>query len=188
MNFTIILASIALTAASLHSRVRPAGCPSLDALAASLKAVNNLDWDDIDEAKLQSIWFSEIEGIQCDAGACETMGRRDRVIDDKCQCCELFNFNIERNNKGDVTSERLETIVLYYSALSRDVLLHDAKALAASMGLPASDVAAIGSKTLQDFDWTVDKSRKKTVALLQIRLHHQDGAWTVYFHLSRQSL
>jgi hypothetical protein len=191
MNLGPRLVAILAAAAALMpsvSNIRPAGCVTPDILAKSLKAVTDRDWNDVDEKKLQSIWPSEIGGIECTAGACQTIGRRDRVINDECQCCELFGLNIERNDKGEVTSERLHSIVFYYSAVTRGELLDDAKILARAMGLPDSDAATLGSKRPQDFNWVADKAKKQEITLLDVRFYHQDGMWTAYFHLSRQRL
>jgi hypothetical protein len=169
------------------SNVRPVGCVAPDKLAVSLKAISDRDWGDVDETKLQSIWPAEIGGVECDAGACETMGRRDRVINNECQCCELFRFNIERDDKGAVTSEHLKNVVIYYSSSNRKALWDDARVLASAMGLPDSDTATIRVNGPQNFNWTVSKSKQQMIALLEVRLYYGNGAWTAYLHLSRQS-
>jgi hypothetical protein len=183
------LVGVLVAAASLQdtaSNIRPMGCASPDALAASLRAVSNRDWDDVDQTKLRSIWHAEIGGIECNAGACQTTGRQDRIINNKCQCCELFRFDIERNDKGEVTSERLHNVVIYYSVQTRNAILGDAKVLARAIGLPDSDAATIGFGEPENFNWTVGKGKEQQIVLLDVRLYHQDGVWTAYFLVSRQ--
>ena len=189
MNGRLKLGAILLAWTSLYSSsVRPMGCAGSNALAASLKSVSNLDWDHIDETKLQSIWQTELGGIECSAGACQTTGRRDRVINDKCQCCELFSFDIKRNDKGDVTNERLHGMVIYYSTGTRNEILSDARTLAVAMGLSQSESATIDFKEHQEFNWKLGTSKQQEIALLNVHIYKQDGLWTVYLHLSRQAL
>jgi hypothetical protein len=190
VNLSARLIAILVAAALIPavSSTRPMGCVAPDVLATSLKAVTGRDWDDLNEKKFQSIWPAEVAGIECNAGACQTTGRQDRIINNDCQCCELFGFNIERNDKGEVTAERLHNVVIYYSASTKDALLGDARVLAGAMGLPGSEAATIGFNEPQNFDWVVNKGNQQQTTLLNVRLYHRDGVWTAYFLLSRQPL
>jgi hypothetical protein len=191
VNPGIRLLAIGVAAAALTpavSSIPPTGCTAPDVLASNLKALTDRDWNGINEKKLQSTWPAEIGGIECNAGACQTTGRQDRVINNECQCCELFGFNIERNDKGEVTAEHLHNVVIYYSKSTRNGLLGDAKVLARAMGLPDSDVATIGFKQPQDFNWVADKGKPQEITLLNVRLYQQDGVWTAYCLWSRQPL
>lgn len=170
------------------SSTRPVGCIAVDNLSSNLKAIGNRDWDDMDETKVKSIWASELSGIDCNAGACQTIGRKDRVIDNRCQCCELFMFNIERNGNGSVIKEHLRNVVVYYSAPTANRLLGDAKLLARAIGLPDRDAATIGFKETQKFNWTLEDRNDRKVALLEVRLSHKGAVWTAYFILSQQPL
>jgi hypothetical protein len=190
VNLAIRLLAVGVAAALTPAVpvIRPTGCAAPDVLASNLKALTGRDWNGIDEKKLQLIWPAEIGGIECNAGACQTTGRRDRVINNECQCCELFGFNIERDDKGEVTAEHLHNVVIYYSTSTRNELLGDAKILARAMGLPDSEAATIGFKQPLDFNWVADKGKPQEITLLNMRLYHQDGLWTAYFLLSRQPL
>ena len=190
MKRQILVVAVLTCAVALQSIASTAplkGCITRHALAANLKIITARDWNQIGEKQLQAIWTSELGGIDCKGGACNTMGRKDRVIKDECDCCELFQFSIVRDNNGNVTSEHLHNIVVYYSRATRKELLDDARVLASAMGLKTSDAGRIDFK-VQDFNWTIKTSNPKQVVLLNTRLYHHGSVWTAYFLLSRQPL
>jgi hypothetical protein len=85
-----------------------------------------------------------------------------------------------------VTNREIDEILIYYSSSHWQEMLSAAKALAQALGLTVTDTGAIGCKPVQKFNWTVDRSGYKEIALMEVRMVHRQGIWTVYFHLSRQ--
>ena len=154
-------------------------------MSKALKGISDSDWNDISETKLPSLWPTEISPIDCNAGACQTLGRQDRVINNECECCELFHLQVDRNDKGGVIKERLHSIVIYYSATGREETILAAKKLARSLGLSDADAATIGREPQQHFYWDVDHGKLKEIALMDVQLTHQESIWKVYFLVSR---
>lgn len=163
-----------------------ADCAQVDITRTALRRINDSDWSQISTAKLRSIWPMRLESADCAAGSCNTLQREDRIIQNECQCCEIFHFDVEHDDKGTATKQRLHTIVLYYSGAGRQEVMSAAKTLAQALGLSGSDLEAIGHKPVQSFNWIVDRNGRKEIALLEMRSVHRQETWTVYFHLSRQ--
>jgi hypothetical protein len=54
------------------------------------------------------------------------------------------------------------------------------------LGLTGTDLETIGRKPVQSFNWIVDRSGHKEIALMEVQTAHRQEAWTAYFHFSRQ--
>ena len=190
MNLRVSLMTILamLAAQTGGSSSRLPNCPQVDVVSTALKNINAGDWAQISPTELLSMWPTELPAIDCDADGCKTLRREDRLINNECQCCEIFHFDVDRDDKGAVAKLRLHSIVLYYSESSRKEALSAAKILAQALGLAGADVGAIGRKPVQSFDWFVDRSRPKEVVLMEVRTVHRQGTWTVFIHVSRHLL
>ncbi|HEY8716627.1 MAG TPA: hypothetical protein VIM00_14685 [Candidatus Acidoferrum sp.] len=155
-------------------------------MSAALKIISESDWARISATELRSMWPTKLEAIDCDAGDCKTLRREDRAISHECQCCEIFHFEVDRDDHGASQKQRLHTIVLYYSDGRRNETLNAARAFAKSLGLPETDLETIGLKPLQSFHWYVDRNGHREIVLVEIRTVCRHGVWTVFFHVSRQ--
>ena len=190
MNGRLLLISVVTMTLSLPARgkpARPLGCADPDVIGKALMALSNADWNNISETVLPTMWPTEISPIDCSAGACQTLGRQDRVINNECECCELFHLEVDRSDKGGAIKERLRSIVIYYSATNREETLLSARKLARALGLSEADAATIGREPQQHFYWDVDRGNQKEIALMDARLMHQQSTWKIYFLLSRHT-
>jgi len=183
----VVIVTIALSARAQGAPTRMLGCEDPDVMSKALKGISNSDWNDISETSLPSMWPMEISPADCNAGACQTVWSQDRVIGNECECCELFHFQVDRNDQGGLIKERLEGIVIHYSATDRGEILMAAKKLARALGLSGSDTATVGRQPQQQFYWYVDSGKQKEIALLEVQVTHQRLMWKVSFFFSRQA-
>jgi hypothetical protein len=180
----VIVAALFISAARSGSS-RPVGCADPDVMRKALKGISDSDWNAISETNLQSMWPTEISPADCNAGACQTLSHEGRVIDNNCECCELFHFQIDREDKAASIKERLHTIVIHYSVANGDEILTVARSFARAVGLSDADSATIKRETRQSFDWDVDRGKQKEIASLEVEITHQRQMWHVYLSLSR---
>ncbi len=164
---------------------RPLGCSDPDVMRKALKGISNRDWNDLSETNLPSLWPMEIRPGDCNAGACQMMLHEGRVIDNDCECCELFHFQIDREGKAASIKERLHSIVIHYSVANSDEILTVARSFARAVGLSDADAATIKRETRQSFDWDVDRGKLKEIASLEVEITHQRQMWHVFLSLSR---
>jgi len=183
VRLPVVLLSMIIALSAESSNVRNEGCVNPDALGAAVKNVASSDWANISETRLQSIWPTELSYQDCAEGSCETLYREDRVINGVCQCCELFHFDVSREK--DTVTEKLHTVVIYYSTDEKNDTLRAAKTIAEALGMAESDAMTIGHKRVQNFQWWVDGSEHHRVALAEVRIMPRQGVWTVFFHVSR---
>lgn len=165
----------------------PTGCSTPNTVAEGLRKVSSYDWGNLSEAKVKSIWPTHLIDIECDNDGCRALGAQERMIKNNCECCQLFTFDVTRDDKGSLVKESLNNIVIHYSEDTKGGLLNDAKLLAEAMGLSDSDAATIRFGEQQPFHWAVAGS-KPPIALLFVHLYRQGSGWTVYLSLSRHSL
>jgi hypothetical protein len=69
-------------------------------LGNALKTVGDQDWARLSEADLHSIWPTEVGSLDCKDAACQTRSQKDKVLSDESECCELFNFEMGRDDNG----------------------------------------------------------------------------------------
>jgi hypothetical protein len=91
----VLIVAILFTGSVRSGPSYPLGCADPDVMSKGLKNVSNRDWNEISETSLPSMWPTEISPIYCNAGACQTLGREDRIIYNKCECCEQFDFQVD---------------------------------------------------------------------------------------------
>jgi hypothetical protein len=154
-------------------------------MSKALKGISDRDWNSISETNLRSMWPAEVSPIDCNAGSCQTLGRQDRIINNECECCELFLLQVDRNDKGEMTQERLHSIVIYYSAYTKEAALSAARKLTRALGLSEAETATIGREPQQHFYWDVNSGKLKEIALMDVELTHRRSIWRIYVLVSR---
>jgi len=184
MALIIILATLPAQTGGPTSQLPD--CPRVGVMSIALKNISESNWAQFSATELRSMWPTELGAIDCDADSCKSQRREGRLVNDECQCCEIFHFDVDRDDKGAATQQRLHSIVLYYSEPRREEALKSAKTLAQALGLAATDLGAIGHKPVQSFNWLVDRGGHEEIALMEVRTTRRQGTWTVFFHLSRQ--
>jgi hypothetical protein len=183
----VIVVTIMLSGPARGATTRLLGCADPDVMAKALKSISESDWEDISESRLQSVWPMEVRGSDCDTGTCQTLLREDLKINGECECCELFHFTVDRDGKGKAINGHLRSIVIHYSASSRNEALDTGKMLARAMGLAASDAATVGRKSQQKFFWYIGQGKRQDVGMLEVQVTHRRRVWKVYFHVSHQA-
>jgi hypothetical protein len=161
------------------------GCTNPDVLRKALKTISESDWNGISETNLQSMWPMEISPTDCNDGAYQTMSHEGRVINNDCECCELFHFQIDSGSKAGSIKERLHGIVIHYSEADSEEILPVARSLARAVGLSEADTATIKRETRQHFDWDINRGKQKEIATLDLEITHQRQGWNVYLSLVR---
>jgi len=167
---------------------RPLGCEDPVVLSKALKSLSDSDWNDISESTLQSKWPSEITSANCKPGACEMLLGEDRVINNECECCELFHFDVSRESPDVVTKEQLSSIAIHYSAASSGEILTAARAFARALGISEEDAATIRGGARQQFDREVTFGKQKEVDLITIQVTRQHSLWQLYLFVGRHAV
>jgi hypothetical protein len=184
----VMVASTTFVRPAGSAPARPLGCVDPVVLSKALKGLNDSDWNDISESTLQSKWPLEITGANCIPGACQTLWREDRVINNECECCELFHFDVGRESPDVVTKERLSSIVIHYSATSSGEILAAARAFARALGFSEADAATIRGDAQQHFDREVTLGKQMEIALMTTQVTHQRSIWKLYLLASRHAV
>jgi hypothetical protein len=179
----VLMGAVLFAGPAVSAPSHPLGCADPDIVSKALKGISNRDWNEISETNLSSMWPTEISPVDCNAGACQTLGREDRIINNKCECCELFLLQVDRDNVGQI-KERLQSMVIHYSVTGSDEILAAAKKFARAMGLSDADAATIKRQARQQFEWDVDRGRQHELAVLTVEVTHQRQMWQVYLFLA----
>ena len=80
----IVIAITVLWRPALGSPARLFGCAAPETISKALEGISKSDWADISETTLASMWPTEVRPTDCDAGACRTLSREDRIINNEC--------------------------------------------------------------------------------------------------------
>jgi hypothetical protein len=163
------------------------GCPNPDDMSKALKEIGSRDWNEISETTLSSMWPTEVSPIDCNAGACQTLGRNERIINNECECCELFHFKIERDSDGRLIKEQMKDVIINYAATNKDEILSAAKQFARALGLPDTDAATIGREPRKQFDWKIGSGHNE-IALMTVQVTHQQKMWNLYLFFGHEPL
>lgn len=164
------------------------GCEDPVVLSKALKGLNDSDWNVIPEATLRSKWPTEITTANCIPGACQELWREERVINNKCECCELFYFEASHETNDVAANKHLSSIVIRYSTDSRAEIYSLARNFARALGFSESDAATIRADVLQQFDRQVTIGKRKEVALMSIQVTHQHSIWDLYLFVTRHAV
>jgi hypothetical protein len=157
------------------------GCPEPSATAAALARLERVRWATIDVAGLRRVWPDNLDGLDCVNGRCSSLWSKGRIISGHCECCATFFFDEEKHSRA-APGQRLGVVVVNYSAGSFGEVVSAGRKFAASIGVPADEVATIGASGSRDFSW--DGNSLGETALLKVSFRHQASVWTVTFYLS----
>jgi hypothetical protein len=184
---SLLLVAMLASSPRLEAGSRLAGCPNPKTLSSTLKTIAKSDWEGISVASLRSVWPAELGESDCTNGLCGTLKREDHIINDECQCCELFHFDLQRVQIGVADKPTFFAIGIYYTSNSLSEPVDAAKILAQSIGLSDGDAATIGRKGNKSYEfyWEVDGGSRPQFSLLQIQILRQQQLWTVYLFSSR---
>jgi predicted double-glycine peptidase len=127
------------------------------------------------------MWPTELLGASCDTVACSSIESKGRIIDGRYECSEAFQFNVKRD--GEKATERLNNIVIHYSASDRKSTVEAIKTMAKAIGLSDPDLQQISAeKSQRDFHWD---SGHGEISALFVEFSNKGTAWTGTLRLSR---
>jgi hypothetical protein len=181
---TVILMTVAHTSTSA-SDDRLEGCTNPADIQRALETLSRSDWRDISLTRVQALWPSRVDASDCESDkVCRTGWSKGRIIDNECECCELFSFDLSRNGSGE-QSDQLSSVVVYYSAPRREELIPVAKHLAKAAGLADTKVGAIDLQSDQDFDWKTENKTTIQIDDINMRITSRGKLWRLYMNFGR---
>jgi hypothetical protein len=143
--------------------------------------VQHSRWQDLTVTRVQSMWPTELLGASCDSVACSSIESKGRIIDGRYECSEAFQFDVKRD--GEKVTERLNNIVIHYSAFDKKSTTEAMKTMARGIGLSDSDLQQIsGEESQRDFHWD---SAEGELSTLFVEFSHKGTVWTGTLRLSR---
>jgi hypothetical protein len=184
-RFIVTVAMLTICGRAFGSDAGLVGCPDPNALAAALRNLGDRDWGTVSELDLQSTWPTKLSGTNCSAGRCQTLEREDRAIDGKCAWWVRFHFEADRDDRGDVTKERLSVIVTEYASTDRDEAVSAERMFSRALGLSESEVHHLGRNAEVKFGWKFLRGKQVELNLMIVSVKHEQGEWNAHVYLSR---
>jgi hypothetical protein len=148
------------------------GCSDPSTLAAGLQKLPN-NWSEVSIVQLQKVWPTRLKPIDCAEGQECSMAHEGRIINGEFECGEVFDFT--RSPNGTET-ERLQSIVIHFTAPTREETVTAAKTLAAALGLVQVDEVTVGRADQQQFQWNLDHE----LVSLDLRWTRLGSNWNLY--------
>jgi anti-sigma regulatory factor (Ser/Thr protein kinase) len=156
------------------------GCPNVTTIGVALENVQHSRWQDLTVKRVQSMWPTELLGASCDSVACSSIESKGRIIDGRYVCSEAFQFDVKRD--GESAVERLNNIVIHYSASDKKSTTDAIKIMARAIGLSDRDLQRIsGEESQRDFHWD---SAQGELSTLFVEFSHKGTVWTGTLRLS----
>jgi hypothetical protein len=112
---------------------------------------------------------------------------RDRIIEGRCECCEAFAFDVERNADG-VRIEHLKNIVIHFSAPSKERVIDAARKLAQAAGMPECKVATINADSAQRYEWRDSREQVRQAYTLELQFTRADRNLELYLSLGADAI
>ena len=185
LRFLLTFAVTTFYVSPICANVSAVDCLAPEPLVSVLKGLEEREWGAVSKRTLRSMWPPEAGDLDCNDTACQTLSNKGKVTDGECECCVLFNFDIDRDDKGAVINERLYSVVIYYSASDKNKTVEVTRTLAEAFGAPNSVTSTIRGKRQQQLYWNLDRGKNTEVALMELTVTHRRRSWTVYIHFSR---
>jgi hypothetical protein len=161
-----------------------AGCAPAAALAKDLEQLVRSDWRYVSSLDVQKKWPMPIEPMKCESDkSCSLMVHNGRIIHNRLECVEVFNF--EPGNAR--TSDKLSSIAIHYTVRTRAAAIYAAQAFAEAVGLDTKDIAELEKRKSALFQWETNKFGKEGCSL-EIDLTHMQGRWNLFIVFGRHSL
>lgn len=182
ISVVIILVLIAAqTCLSAERHLR--GCHDPGPLSKALTNLQQNNWNKISCKQVLSTWPSRLDELKCESETgCRILLSRDRVISGHCECCEAFEFDMERTPDGS-PGEHLSDIIFHYSDPDRNYVVDAAKRLAEAVGLPQVQVPGIGGKPVERFYWDDAREALRQSYTLELHLSRVGQNWELYFYI-----
>ena len=162
------------------------GCSDPEAAAAALKALRDSDWKEISVAQLQTVWPTNLKPMDCDGRVCSSVVSEGRIINGEFECGEVFDFKILRQENGTLR-EQLQSIIIHYTARTREETVSAAKTLSAALGLRDVDRAKVGRDRWQQFQWETSVFGQEA-SVLGLQWNQLGSNWNLYLSFDRYHL
>jgi|HubBroStandDraft_1064217.scaffolds.fasta_scaffold132703_1 hypothetical protein len=179
-HFLAVVFAFALVSNGQTSNGRLEGCPNPSAIAAALEKLQHSRWQDMNVARIQAIWPTELLGASCDSATCSSIESKGRIIGGRYECSEVFLFDVKRAD-GAAGIERLSNLVIHYSTSQKTETIEAAKLLAKALGLSEPDLSILGNATQQDFHWD---SANEEISRLAVEVNQRGSVWTLTLNFS----
>jgi hypothetical protein len=146
------------------------------------------DWQSVSSAKIQSIWPNSLTEVSCESKqGCRFLVSQDRIIGGHCECCETFVLDFKQNEDGSRT-ERLDNIIVHYSASNRKEVAEAAKEFAQAAGLAEARIATVGSDSVQKYEWQELRKQARQSYILELRFTRAEHNWELYLSLGADAI
>lgn len=162
------------------------GCSEPGTLATALRTLRNSDWKDMSVARLQKLWPTRLRPLECDERSCSSIVDEGRIISGEFECGEVFDFKVTQKDDG-TTGERLQSIVIHYTARTREESVSAAKTLAKAIGLNDPAAATVGRDKWQQFQWESNMFGRES-SVLELQWARVGANWNLYFSFDRYPL
>ncbi len=183
VTFCLVL-GIALPLGGQAPKVRLEGCPTPQEVSAALVTLQEDGWQNISLPRLQTLWPTHLEAVDCDTKTCRSVRSEDRIIRGECECCTLFYFDVSPTKDAEPT-RGLHSIIIHYSAHHRQEAVAAARLLAKAAGLDPRKAIMIGGSSVQNFEWESGTGGKQESFGVEVRLTRHGDLWKAYLHISR---
>ncbi len=177
----LFLASATITKGQVTTTLE--GCQKPSELGRALAKLQSTGWDNISIGVLKKLWPTNINGLDCSNGVCTSLVSNDRVIRNRCDCCETFFFDKAADNLSQ--PDHLQNLVVHYSAMNKKQVISAAQAFARAMGMPVADARTLGAKEHEEYRW--DDTNSKHLYGLEVELSHSGEIWTIRLNLGRHA-
>jgi hypothetical protein len=160
------------------------GCAPATVLAKDLQQLVSSDWQYVSSVGIQKKWSMPIEPFKCESEkSCSVMIHNGRIINNRLECVEVFDFKAE--NAG--ASDKLSSITIHYTVRTRAAAIEAARTFAKSLGLGLKDVRELGKREFAHFQWETDQFGKEGCSL-EIDFTRVQGGWNLFLVFGRQHL
>jgi hypothetical protein len=163
------------------------GCVAAEKIRTLLARLNKDDWQGMSLDRIRSMWPVELADIEFDSDNSGFVTSQDRIIAGNCQCCVVFEFNVQKES-NQPRNEQLRGIIVNYSATQRAALILIARTLASASGAKPADVKTIDAKARQGFQWEAIKGNHRNLNVLEMQLSRERNLWKLHFTLGRHAV
>ena len=181
--FIILYLSLSFVLAYDLKDVIYEGCYDPLDISKALSKIHITDWQNMSLEQLRKIWPTELAYKECNEGRCECVWSMDRIIKGKCQCCALFNFDIQ-GTKTEPLTEKLGSFIIYYVNATREELIANTKIFVHALGYNDNVLNKIGLDNDQFFSWEATD----VVGSINLRINEIDNKWVLYLYCSQHNI
>lgn len=177
LYMVIVLTPVVCTAQE-NSRLE--GCVDPKIIATVLGEMRQENSRPISVEQFRTMWPIELGDAEVNPpDDHRTLQSDDRILKGRCQCGEVFAFNVQR--EGGDTLLRLHSVTVNYSARRRGTLVEMAKLFARVLGLGSADLKTVGAESSQGYQWEKIKGKERRLYVIDLHFSREEGLWKMFF-------